>query len=271
MKRMAAIALAFLFEIAMAAGVYAAQPVLVKNATILTVSHGTIPNGSILIRDGKIAEVGPKVEAPAGAAVIDATGLFVMPGIIDTHEHIAADATNEGSIAVSSMTDICGVINPEDIGVWRELAGGVTTIATIHGSANPIGGTNCVLKLRWGKTAKEMMFEGAMPGLKFALGENPKRAGQTGGIMGQTGRAPRYPATRMGTEDVIRQAFNEAKLYMKDWDDYNRRVAAGERNLVAPRKDLKLEPFGGNPARQAAGVLPRLPRRRVADDAEDRR
>jgi imidazolonepropionase-like amidohydrolase len=220
----------------------AGPPVLVKNATILTISHGTIPNGSILIRDGKIAEVGANLEAPAGATVIDASGQFVMPGIIDPHEHIAADATNEGSIAVSSMTDICDVLNSEDIAIWRELAGGVTTVATIHGSANPVGGSNCVIKLRWGKTAKEMKFEGAMPGLKFALGENPKRPGQqTQGQ--QTQRAPRYPATRMGTEDVIRQAFSEAREYMKQWDDHNRRVAAGERNLVPPRKDLKLEPL----------------------------
>jgi imidazolonepropionase-like amidohydrolase len=242
MTRAKRIALLTLVLAALPLALFAANPVLIKNATVLTVSHGAIQNASILMRDGKITEVGTNIQAPADAIVIDASGQYVTPGLIDTHEHIAAEATNEGSVAVSSMTDICGVVNPEDVGIFRELAGGITTIATIHGSANPIGGSNCVLKLRWGKTAKEMMFEGAMPGLKFALGENPTRPGQQ--TQGQaTTRAPRYPATRMGVEDVIRSAFNDARNYMNEWNTYNKRVAAGERSLVPPRKNLTLEPL----------------------------
>ena len=165
--------------------------VLIKDATILTVSHGDIAKGSILIRGGKIAEVGPSVAAPAGATVIDAAGQFVTPGIIDPHSHIAvAGGINEGSLAVTSMVAIEDVLDSTDINIYRELAGGVTTTLTMHGSANPIGGTNAVIKLRWGKDAKGLLFQGAKPTLKFALGENVKRSGPN---------PTRYPGTRMGT------------------------------------------------------------------------
>jgi imidazolonepropionase-like amidohydrolase len=209
--------------------------VLIKDATILTVSHGNIPKGSILIRDGKIAEVGPSVAAPAGATVIDATGQFVMPGIIDPHSHIAiSGGVNEGTLAVTSMVAIEDVLDPTDINIYRELAGGVTCTLTLHGSANPIGGTNAVIKLRWGKDAKGLLFKGAKPTLKFALGENVKRSGAN---------ATRYPATRMGTEDVIRTAFIEARDYMRQWDEYKKRAAAGDKTAIPPKKDLKLEPL----------------------------
>src|SRR5579871_6994616 len=154
----------------------AAPPIVIQNATILTVTKGTL-NGSILIRDGKIAEVGEKVMAPAGAKVVDATGEYVMPGIIDCHSHIAADSINEGSVSVSSMVGIEDVLNPDDIAIYRALAGGVTTANILHGSANSIGGKCTVIKLRWGKDAHDMIFQGSTPGIKFALGENPKRAG----------------------------------------------------------------------------------------------
>ncbi len=242
MKRIAIIALAIAGLLVLASAASAASTVLIKNATILTVTNGTIENGSILIRDGKIAQVGTKVDAPADAQVIDAAGQFVMPGIIDPHSHIAADSINEGAVAVSSMTAIRDVLDPEDIAIYRELAGGVTTANVLHGSANPIGGTNAVIKLRWGKTGGEMLFEGAVPGIKFALGENPKRPGQTTQF-GQSTRPPRYPATRMGVEDVIREAFTEARQYMKEWDEYKRRAAGGQSGLVPPRKNLKLEPL----------------------------
>jgi imidazolonepropionase-like amidohydrolase len=211
-----------------------AGPVLVKDATILTVSHGTIPKGSILVRDGKIAGVGPTVAAPADATVIDAAGMFVMPGIIDPHSHLAQNGgTNEGSVAVSSMTAIEDFLDPTDIDIYRELAGGVTATATLHGSANPVGGMGATIKLRWGRSAKDLLFKGAMPGLKFALGENPKRE-----------RTPqRYPGTRMGTEDVIRQAFTDARNYAREWEDYRKRESAGDRTAIPPRKDLKLEPL----------------------------
>ena len=165
---------------------------------------------------------------PAGADVVDGTGKFVSPGIIDCHSHIAADSINEGGTTVSSMTGIEDVFNPTDIDIYRDLAGGVTTANVLHGSANPIGGKNYVIKLRWGKArAEEFAFEGAMPGIKFALGENPKRPG--GGAGGRQGTGPaRYPATRMGVEYVIRDAFTRAKAYQKDWQDYDRRKKAGE-------------------------------------------
>ena len=209
-------------------------PVVIKDATILTVSHGNIPKGSILIRDGKIAEVGPSVAVPAGALVIDAAGQFVTPGIIDPHSHIAiAGSVNEGTLAVTSMTAIEDVLEPTDLNIYRELAGGVTTTLTLHGSANPIGGTSATIKLRWGKDARGLLFQGAKPGLKFALGENVKRGGTTG----------RYPASRMGTEDVIRTAFMEARDYMGQWDAYRKRAAAGDRTAIPPKKNLTLEPL----------------------------
>ncbi|HYL36757.1 MAG TPA: amidohydrolase [Bryobacteraceae bacterium] len=225
-----------------AASVLAAPPILIQNATILTVTKGTL-NGSILIRDGKIAEVAEKITAPPDARIVDATGQFVMPGIIDCHSHIAADSINEGSVSVSAMVGIEDVLNPDDIAIYRALAGGVTTANILHGSANAIGGKCTVVKLRWGKDAHEMIFEGAMPGIKFALGENPKRAGNPSGQrVGAANVNLRYPATRMGVEDVIREAFTEAKAYQQSWKDYNDKLARGEQ-AIPPRRDLKLEPL----------------------------
>ena len=217
----------------------AADVTLIKNGTILTVTKGTVENGDVLIRDGKIAEVGKGLAAPAGAKVIDATGQFVMPGIIDCHSHIAiAGGVNEGSVSVSSMANIADVLNPEDIDIYRDLAGGVTSANVLHGSANAIGGQTEVIKLRWGKPAKDLPFEGAPPGIKFALGENPKRSG-----LSIAGAPQRYPSTRMGVMDVMREAFSEAVDYKKAWDEYHRKKAAGEPNLIPPRRDLKLEPL----------------------------
>ena len=146
-----------------------------RGGTVLTVTKGTIPNGTVILRDGKIAAVGANIAVPPGAEVIDTTGQFVSPGLIDAHSHIANDAINEGGTTVSSMTGMEDVLDPTDINIYRDLAGGLTVANVLHGSANPIGGKNQVIKLRWGKTrADEIKFEGAMPGIKFALGENPK-------------------------------------------------------------------------------------------------
>ncbi len=131
----------------------AAAVILIRNATILTVSHGTIERGSILIKDGKIAEVSQSINAPKDAQVIDAAGQFVMPGIIDCHSHIAAESINEGSVSVSSMVNMAEILNPEDIDIYRDLAGGVTAANILHGSANSIGGQTLVIKLRWGQPA----------------------------------------------------------------------------------------------------------------------
>jgi len=212
-------------------GPYAeADALLIRNATVHTVTEGTLENASVLVRDGTIAAVGADVSAPSGATVLDGRGMHVTPGIIDAHSHIAADAINEGSVAVSSMVGIRDVLDPDDESIYRAAAGGVTTANILHGSANPIGGRNAVIKMRWGADAPDLLFEGAPPGIKFALGENTKRD-----------RDPdRYPATRMGVMDVIRSAFSEARRYRARWAEYERRRAAGE-NPVPPRRDLKLE------------------------------
>jgi imidazolonepropionase-like amidohydrolase len=242
MKRALRIGAMFVFGVVCATQVRAQNPstIFIQNATIFTVTQGNIEHGSILIRDGKIAAVGADLKAPDGAAVIDATGQYVIPGIIDCHSHIAVDGSvNEGGPAVSSMANIADVLNPEDISIYDDLAGGVTSANILHGSANPIGGQTIVIKLRWGKPASALPFEGAIPGIKFALGENPKRSGFTS----PPGIPDRYPATRLGVEEVIRQAFIEATEYKKKWDDYNTRKAAGEQGLIAPRRNEQLEPL----------------------------
>jgi imidazolonepropionase-like amidohydrolase len=213
--------------------------ILIQNATILTVSHGTIENGSILIKDGKISEVGPSIKAPTGARVIDAAGQFVMPGIIDCHSHIAIEGgVNEGSVSVSSIANIAEVLDSDDVDIYRDLAGGVTTANILHGSANSIGGQTVVIKLRSGQPASKLPFEGALPGIKFALGENPKRSN-----FSIPGQPKRYPATRMGVEETIRGAFTEARDYRNSWEAYRNRISAGEKNVLPPRRDLRLEPL----------------------------
>jgi imidazolonepropionase-like amidohydrolase len=212
--------------------------VALKGGTIVTVTKGTIRNGTVLMRDGKIAAVGANVTIPAGAEVIDVTGKFVSPGIIDAHSHIAADAINEGGTTVSSMTGIEDVLDPTDISIYRDLAGGLTVANILHGSANPIGGKNAVIKLRWGKTrAQELLFEGAMPGIKFALGENPKDI-----VLGQRNSPVRYPISRAGVEFVIRDAFTRAKAYKKAWQDYDKKKAT-DKDALPPARDLQLEPL----------------------------
>ncbi|HEV8264691.1 MAG TPA: amidohydrolase family protein [Gemmatimonadales bacterium] len=207
-----------------------ARTTLIRNATILTVANGTVQNGSILIRDGKIAAVGTNVTAPADAQVIDASGKYVMPGIIDAHSHIATDAVNEGSVSVSAMVGIQDVLNPDDVAIYEAAAGGVTSANILHGSANPIGGRNAVIKTRWGADAAGLLLQGAPPGIKFALGENTKRD-----------REPdRYPFTRMGVQDVIREAFLEAREYQRQWREYEAARRA-RRAAISPRRDLKLE------------------------------
>ena len=203
---------------------------------------------------------------PQGAQVIDASGKYVMPGIIDCHSHIAADSINEGSVSVSSMVGIEDVLNPEDIAIYRALAGGVTTANMLHGSANSIGGKCTVIKMRWGKDAHGLIFEGATPGIKFALGENPKRAGNPQPVRRHDRGRPRYPATRMGVEDVIREAFTDAKAYQADWRDYKAKVATRrERDSAAARSETGAA--GGSAGRQALRARALLPRRRDPDAA----
>jgi imidazolonepropionase-like amidohydrolase len=220
--------------------------IAIRGGTVFTITRGTIQNGTVILRDGKIAAVGgPGTDVPAGAEVVDAKGRFVTPGIIDAHSHVAADSINEGGTTVSSMTGIEDVLDPTDINIYRDLAGGLTVANILHGSANPIGGKNQVIKMRWGKDAAGLVFEGAPPGIKFALGENPKDMGPQAGPR-------RYPVTRPGVEFVIRDAFSRAKAYQQEWQDYDRRKSrlrqgsgaqeAGE-DVVMPRRDLQLEPL----------------------------
>jgi imidazolonepropionase-like amidohydrolase len=220
----------------------AAQEVIaIRGGTIHTVTKGTF-QGTVVVRDGKIAAAGENVLVPAGARIIDATGKHVIPGIIDCHSHIAVDAINEGSVSVSSMVSVGDVVNPEQISIHRALAGGVTAANILHGSANAIGGLNVVIKMRWGADARGLVMAEAKPGIKFALGENPKRQGQGGQNPFGGGAALRYPGTRMGVEDVIRSAFVEARQYRDAWKDYEARKAKGEQALP-PRRDLKLDPL----------------------------
>jgi len=208
--------------------------VAITHARVYTVTGDTLDDATVVVAGGKIRAVGRDVAVPAGAEVIDAGGGSLIPGIIDAHSHIAVEGgVNEGTLAVTSMVSVGDVLDSDDVAIYRALAGGVTTINVLHGSANPIGGGNAVIKLRWGADADGLRFEGAPPGIKFALGENPKRSRSDP----PPGVARRYPATRMGVMDVVRQAFTEARDYRRSWQEYER---AG-RGASPPRRDLKLE------------------------------
>jgi imidazolonepropionase-like amidohydrolase len=207
--------------------------VVIRGGTLLTASHGRIENGSIYIHDGKIVAVGQNVKAPANAIVIDATGKWVMPGIIDSHSHIALDDdVNEATSPITPHMMMKDAFDYNDKMIYRALAGGVTTSLLLHGSANMIGGQAIVIKHKYGLGRDEMLFPGAPQSIKFASGENPKRV---------YGTRNQLPSTRMGNFAVMRQAFLEARDYMKSWDDYNAKVQKGDKDATAPKKDLKLE------------------------------
>jgi len=212
----------------------AASEVLIKNGTVLTAINGTLQDTDILIKNGKIAKIGKNLSAGSGAKVIDATGKFVSPGIIDCHSHSMLDAINEGTYSVTSMTQVKDVLNPRDIAIYRALAGGVTSANLLHGSANSIGGQNATVKFKYGRPASEFLIPDAPPGIKFAMGENPRRT-YSSALPGQT---LRYPRTRMGVLETMRDAFIRARDYKQAWDDYK----AGK-TKVEPRRDLELEPI----------------------------
>ncbi len=211
---------------------------LIKNATVMTATKGTLQNTDVLIRDGKITGVGKNLKASANARVIDATGKFVTPGIIDCHSHLMLDDINEFTYSVTSMTQVRDVLDVTDIGIYRALSGGVTAQNLLHGSANSIGGQNSVVKLKYGKPVEDFVIPDAPSGIKFALGENPKRSNSPAG----QGQAPRYPQTRMGVEETIRDAFERARDYKREWDNFREATARGEKQ-IPPRKDLELEPI----------------------------
>ena len=209
------------------------KELLIKNATVMTAVRGTLENTDILVRNGKIAKIGKNLSAGAGAEIIDATGKFVTPGIVDCHSHTMIDAINEGTLSVTSMTGTRDVLNPTDIAIYRALAGGVTSANILHGSANSIGGKNTVVKFKWGHPVEDFPIPDAPPGIKFAMGENPK-----GSNFSRPGVAPRYPRTRMGVIETDRDALLRSRDYKRAWDDYK----AGK-TRVPPRRDLELEPL----------------------------
>ena len=204
--------------------------VLIKNATVLTITNGTLENTDILIEDGKIQKIGNGLRTPRGVEEIDASGKFVMPGIIDAHSHIAGTSINEGTSQVTAEVSMEDVVDPLDIAIYRALAGGVTSIHLMHGSANVIGGQNETLKLRYGTThPDDLRFKDAPRTIKFALGENPTRGARARGIQ---------PQTRMGVEAMIRNSFNDALKYKAAWNEYNN--TRGDRK-TPPKYDLRME------------------------------
>jgi imidazolonepropionase-like amidohydrolase len=212
------------------------ETILIKNATVWTnEKDGVLQNTDVLIKNGKIAAVGKNL-SDASARTIDGTGLHVTPGIIDEHSHIAASSINEGGQSVTSEVRIADNLNPDDINIYRQLSGGVTTSHILHGSANTIGGQTQLIKLRWGANDDDLKFKGWPGQIKFALGENVKRSGSA---IGNGSNNNRYPDTRMGVEQVLIDAFTRAKDYKKAWADYNN--AKDKKGLAAPRRDLELE------------------------------
>jgi len=209
------------------------QDVLIKNAVVMTVTHGNIKNGSIYVKDGKIAAVGENVSAPAGVAVVDAGGKFVTPGIIDSHSHIALDDdVNEATSPITPHMMMMDAFDYQDKAIYRGLAGGVTTSLLLHGSANMIGGQAVVIKHKYGLGRDAMLFPGAPRSIKFASGENPKRV---------YGSRDQLPSTRMGNFAVQREALVQAQDYMKEWDNYEAKVKKGDKDATQPKHDLKLE------------------------------
>jgi len=209
---------------------------LIRNVTI----HSAVEQafvGDVLVMDGRIQAIGSNLEAPEGVLVIDGEGQHLAPGVIDTHSHMAIErGINEGSLSITADCDISDVINSDDKTICRALAGGVTTIQCLHGSANAIGGRSEVLKLKWNASVDEMRFPDAPQGIKFALGENPKQS--------NWGPGGRYPATRMGVESVFQRAFRRAQEYRQMWAEYGAAEARGE-DPSPPRKDVRLEVLVG--------------------------
>jgi len=211
----------------------APHDIVIKNAIVMTVTHGNIKNASIYVRNGKIAAVGENVPAPPGVAVIDAQGKYLTPGIVDSHSHIALDDdVNEATSPVTPQMIMKDAFNYQDKEIYRALAGGVTTSLLLHGSANMIGGQALVIKHKYGATRDEMLFPNAPGSIKFASGENPKHV---------YGSRDQLPSTRMGNFAVQRQALVEAQDYMKEWESYNEKVKRGEKDATPPKRDLKLE------------------------------
>jgi N-acetylglucosamine-6-phosphate deacetylase len=210
------------------------QPKVVafKSATLWTCGPvGIVEGATLVVREGKIVAAGKDVTIPEGAEVIDANGRHISPGIIDCHSHMATDGgINEGTQAVTAEVRIGDFVDADDITIYRQLAGGVTSANVLHGSANPIGGQNQVIKLRWGANGEQMKFTDAPAGIKFALGENVKQSNL------EARAATRYPQSRMGVEQIIRDGFARARDYTAEWDRWN-----ASHSGLPLRRDLELE------------------------------
>ncbi len=199
--------------------------VIVRNATVWTQGpQGRMENADLLIRNGLVAEVGMNLDAPGGAVEIDGTGKHVTPGLIDPHIHSGVSSVNESGFAIVPEVQMGDVVTHNNIWMYRQLAGGLTTAMIKHGSANPIGGENVIVKMRWGALPDEIKLDTDTRTVKFALGENPKR------------RQNRYPDTRMGTQEIIRDHFLAARDYERDWQRWEENQEG-----IPPRRDLRME------------------------------
>jgi len=210
------------------------RPVVIRNATIMTATGQEIANGSLLMKDGKIVAIGKSVDAPGDAMVVDGTGKYVTPGLIDDHSHLGVyaapgtDAESDGNEATNPVTAEVWAEHsfwPQDPQIPLAIAGGITTIQALPGSANLIGGRSAILKLIPARTVQEMKFPGAHYGLKMACGENPKRVYHTRG-----------PSTRMGNMAGYREAFSQAEAYRRRWDKWNK-----DHQGDPPDRNLRLE------------------------------
>jgi imidazolonepropionase-like amidohydrolase len=207
--------------------------VLIKNATVLTITKGVLEDTDVLVENGIIKKIGKDLTA-SNITTIDAEGKYLMPGIIDAHSHVALDAVNEGTAPITSEVRMADVIDPYDIGIYRALAGGVTVSHAMHGSANAIGGQNITLKHRYGSgNPDDLIMQDAARTIKFALGENPTRVhGRGNGIQ---------PRSRMGVEAVIRNGFNDAIQYQKSWENYNNALKVKGATPVPPKYNERLQ------------------------------
>ncbi len=212
---------------------------VIRNATVLTITNGTIQRGTVVIRGTKIAAVGVdgEVPVPGGATVIDAGGKWLMPGIIDSHSHTAIEGgVNEVSLPNSGAVRVADVLTDESVSAYRQLAGGTTAALVLHGSMNAIGGQSVIVKWKWGRPVADWPITDAPRVIKFALGENPKSSNYAP----PAGKERQYPQTRMGVEELIRRSMIDARDYMARWDEYQSAKKRDETPLP-PRRDLMLE------------------------------
>ncbi|PKF56363.1 amidohydrolase [Alteromonadales bacterium alter-6D02] len=213
------------------------QKIHFKNATVWTSeARGTLEETDLLIANGKFVKIGKNLNTPSGYQAVDATGKHITAGIVDEHSHIAISrGVNESSEAITAEVRIGDVVNPDDIHIYRSLAGGTTTAQLLHGSANPIGGQGETIQLKWGESAQGMKLQRAPGTIKFALGENVKQSNWGARF------TTRYPQTRMGVEAVMKDAFQHAREYAQAKRDYENLSRSEKRKAAPLRRDYRLE------------------------------